>query len=83
MRPEDILHWLRERPFRPFRLTLSNGVTYEVRHPDLVLVGRSALTIGTPVAGAAFPIYDRLDSVALVHINQIEPLPSGPSTIAG
>jgi hypothetical protein len=76
MRPNDLHEWLRNRPFQPFRLVLSNGTVYEVRHPDLVLVGRSTLTIGTPAPEFPEPTYDRLVTVALVHINQIEPLPA-------
>jgi hypothetical protein len=45
---ETILARLRERPFRPFVLMASEGLRYEIRHPDLVLVGPHDLTIGHP-----------------------------------
>jgi hypothetical protein len=34
MRPEDILERLRARPFQPFRLYLSDGAIYEIRHAE-------------------------------------------------
>ena len=81
MRPEDILTLLRAQPFVPFRFHLSNGTTYEIRHPEFVMVGRSSLVIGLPRPNAREPVYDRFVTVALLHINQIEPLvsPSQPA----
>lgn len=50
MRPDDFLTWLKAQPFRPFRFTLVRGKSYDVRHPELVRVGRTTLTLFTPVA---------------------------------
>ena len=38
MRPEDILELLRKHPFEPFRIHRSDGVAYDVRHPDMAIV---------------------------------------------
>jgi hypothetical protein len=76
MRPEDLNKWLRASPFRPFRLYLTNGHTYDVRHPELVMVGRSAIIVGTPSLEHADPVYDDYTTVALLHINDIKPLPA-------
>ncbi len=40
MRPADLLAWLRQAPFVPFRLCLNSGRTYEIRHPEMLRVGR-------------------------------------------
>ena len=34
MAPEEIVTALRRQPFVPFRMTLTEGGTYEVRHPE-------------------------------------------------
>ena len=34
MRPEDLRNFLRQKPFRPFRVTLTDGRIYEIRHPE-------------------------------------------------
>jgi hypothetical protein len=37
MRPEDILDMLRKHPFEPFRIHRSDGVAFDVRHPDMAI----------------------------------------------
>jgi hypothetical protein len=37
MGQSDFLYLLRRRPFLPFRVFLSDGSTYDVRHPDQAL----------------------------------------------
>jgi hypothetical protein len=80
MRSEDIREYVKQEPFQPFRLTLTDGRTYEVHHPELVMVGRSALAIGLPRPGDPEPVYDRLVTVSLLHIMQLEALASSTST---
>jgi hypothetical protein len=72
--PEDIQARLRQRPFHPLRIIASEGLHYDIVHPDLVLVGRRDLMIG--YADPASPtIYDGVVRVALVHIVALEELP--------
>ncbi len=76
MRPEDVREFLRRRPFRPFRLTLTDGRTYDVMHPELAIVGRSWVEVGLARPGDPENIAERLISVSLLHIMQIEPMES-------
>jgi hypothetical protein len=77
-RAEQIQDRLREQPFRPIRIIASEGLRYDILHPDLVLVGERDLTIGFP--SAANPrLYNRLIRVAIIHIVGIEDLPSTAS----
>jgi hypothetical protein len=76
MRPEDVLVELRRQPFVPLLFRLSNGREYTVRHPDLVLVGRSSLNIGTPAPDLPPGVYDHYEIVSLLHVAQIVPLPA-------
>jgi hypothetical protein len=77
--PEEIQSRLRERPFHPFRIVASEGLRYDINHPDLVLVGRRDLMIG--FADPASPtIYDRVTRVALVHIIALEEPPTGATS---
>jgi hypothetical protein len=71
MGSEDIQELVRRQPFRPFRITLTDGRTYDVRHPELAMVGRSTVAIGLPANGDE-TIYDRLVTVELLHIMQTE-----------
>lgn len=74
MRTEDIQEYLRPRPFSPFRVTLTDGRTYDVRHPDMAMLGRSSITIGIPREGDVSSVYDRVVTVALIHVMQIDAL---------
>jgi hypothetical protein len=76
MRPEDVREFVRRRPFQPFRITLTDGRAYEVFHPDLAMVGRSIVAVGLPRPDDPEAIFDRLVTVSLLHIMQVEPIPA-------
>jgi hypothetical protein len=62
---------LGQRPFRPFRLVMSSGQAYDVRHPEMALLTRTDLLVGTDVddgVPAAFKI------CSLLHVTTVEPL---------
>jgi hypothetical protein len=68
---ETVQARLRERPFQPFRIVVSEGLRYEIRHPDLVFVGRRDIMIGHPDRITP-TVYDQVTRVAYVHIVAIE-----------
>jgi hypothetical protein len=72
MRSEDIQQLVRREPFKPFRITLTDGRTFDVRHPEMAMVGRTTVAIGLPANGNEETIYDRLVTVDLLHIMQTE-----------
>jgi hypothetical protein len=74
MQFQDVYEYVRRRPFEPFRLTLTDGRTYDVTHPELVMVGLSSVAIGFPAREHGGPPYDRVVSVSMSHIMQIEPV---------
>jgi hypothetical protein len=76
---EEILKRMRVRPFRPVRIVASEGMHFDIKHPDMVFVGRHDLTIGTPDP-ASPSIYEGVVRVALVHVVALEDLPSSPPT---
>jgi hypothetical protein len=77
MTQEDLQDAARRHPFQPFRLVLTTGETFDIRHPDLILVGRRAAIIGitNEPGGTAF---DRTFKVDLFHVVGIEELPVSP-----
>jgi len=72
MRPEDVREHVVKQPFKPFRIFMSDGATFDILHPDLCLIGRSAVQFVIPVAKKPW-MYDRLAHCALIHITRIEP----------
>ena len=71
MRPTDLMNVLRARPFRPFRLVMSDGTVYEVRHPEIVIVARSTAVIGDPAPDSP-EMAERYDIIGLAHIVRID-----------
>lgn len=79
MRPEDLLELFRARPFEPFRLHMSDGAAFDIRHPDMAIVQRSKVTVAVPgVAGPDGPA-ERTINCALMHITRTEPLNGEPT----
>ncbi len=82
MRSKDLLEHLRRRPFRRFRLVLTDGRAFEVRHPELVMVGTSTLTIALVQPRDPEPMHDRQVTVPLVEVLRVEPAESSPAPSA-
>jgi len=62
---------LSHRPFEPFRLCLSNGERYEIRHPEMALVVRSGVLIATSDAKGEppeVPVW-----CGFLHVAAVEP----------
>ncbi len=73
MRPEEMTQLLRKRPFTPLRIHLTDGTTYEIHHPEQVLVLRQRLDIGVlpdPTTG----VLEAVDSCSLLHVVRVEQL---------
>ncbi|MEX2216650.1 MAG: hypothetical protein WD768_21230 [Phycisphaeraceae bacterium] len=62
---------LTRRPFQPFRLVMSSGQKYEVRHPELAMLTRSDMLVGTDLKDGV-PAEFRICS--LLHVTAVEPL---------
>ena len=75
MPPQPLLQALGQRPFAPFRLHVSDGVSYVIKHPDLLWLGPGYAIIGLPpsVPQAGLMI-ERHEVVDLEHITRLEPL---------
>jgi hypothetical protein len=79
MAPEEIATALRRQPFVPFRMTLTEGSTYEVRHPELCMVGRCSAIIGITSWDDPDRLFDRSVTLDLLNIVKLEPLETAGS----
>ncbi len=82
MTHDELQDAARRQPFEPFRVILTTGAHYDIRHPDLIMVGRRSAVLGitTEPNGTA---YDRTIKVDLLHVVGIEELPVGPPSTNG
>jgi len=70
---------IKQRPFVPLRLMTSDGESYDVYHPDLVIVGQRYLIVGT--ASSKDPNrYEQVSRVSILHITALEDLPAPQSS---
>ena len=65
-------------PFRPFRITTTSGRTFDIRHPEMVQVGRSTMTIFTFMANESDGTKEQQVEVSLLLTESIEPLDAIP-----
>jgi hypothetical protein len=73
MTPQEIHNYVRAEPFRPFRIHMVSGRTFDIHHPEMVRVGRRDLIIFTLVSEAP-DVHDRWDTVSPLLIESISHL---------
>jgi hypothetical protein len=69
---------LSQRPFRPFRLVMSSGQSYEVRHPEMAMLTRTDLLVGVGETEEGVPTEFRI--CLLLHVATIEPMAAGTAS---
>jgi hypothetical protein len=78
MTSREILNYVQALPFRPFRIRMNSGRTFDIHHPEMVRVGRGDLLIFTFVSDSP-DVYDRWEYVSLVLIESLSPLEASVS----
>lgn len=63
---------LRAKPFEPFRLVMSSGEKYEVKHPEMAWLTRTNILIGIGDTRDGVP--SRHKTCSLLHVTTIEPI---------
>ena len=71
MNAQTLRELIHHRPFKPFRIILSSGEAYEVRHPERALLTRSDMLVGLDVKDG-LPAEFRICS--LLHVATVEPI---------
>ena len=62
------------QPFKPFRICLSDGKSYDITNHDMMFVKRNAVLIGINFDDNS--IAERLVECALLHITRVEDIPA-------
>jgi hypothetical protein len=70
---QSVSKYLTAKPFRPFRITTASRRTFDVRHPEIVELRRTTMTIST--SDAELPDEkSHWYELSLMLIESIEPL---------
>jgi hypothetical protein len=73
MTPQAILGYVKAMPFRPFRIHMASGKTFDVRHREMVRVGRTNLLIFSFVSDQP-DVFDEWRSASLMLMESISHL---------
>lgn len=68
---DDIKARISEKSFPPLRVVTSSGQSYDITHPDLVMVGRRSIMIGT-ASNEKPSQYETVSRVAILHITELQ-----------
>jgi hypothetical protein len=71
---QRIASYVGAEPFRPFRITTASGRSFEIRHSEMVQVGRSTMTIFTFLSNEPDGAKERQVEVSLLLTESVEPL---------
>ena len=82
MTQEELREYGRRQPFEPFRVILTTGATYDIHHPDLIMVGHRSAILGL-TNDPAGTVYDRTIKVDLLHVVGVQELPTKPPSSNG
>jgi hypothetical protein len=74
MRPEEFRDMLLAKPFVPFRLFLTDGSVFEIRHPDQAATTKSAvhLVMSAEDEAGAYARQIRCSMIQVTRIESIE-----------
>lgn len=75
MTPQTVLGYVKAEPFRPFRVQVASGRTFDIRHPEMIKVLKSYILI-FKAAGDAWDIPEECESVSLMLTESISQLES-------
>jgi hypothetical protein len=78
MTVRDFRDLLTSRPFQPFRVVMSSGEAYEVRHPEMAWLTRTNLFVGIDADSEGIP--GRAKMCSLLHVTVVEPLGVGEAS---
>jgi hypothetical protein len=79
MTPASILNHTKAEPFRPFRIQMASGKTFDVRHPEMIRVGKTNLLVFSFVSDEP-EVFDEWQSFSLMLMESISHLESPVSS---
>jgi len=75
MRANELIELTRQQPFQPLRIHMTDGRTYDVRHPDQIIVLRHRVDIGVEPDEETAAVL-RVEHCSLLHVGRVEQLAS-------
>ena len=76
MNTETLQGLLHRQPFQPFEVRMSNGDIHQIRHPEMALLLRSNIILGSPES-------DDFEFLSLLHVVDVKAIPMAPDSANG
>lgn len=76
--PSQILTYVQAQPFRPFRIHMASGKTFDVRHPEMVKVGKNVVLVFRFSAGE-YELVEDWETASLMLAESISHLDASPA----
>ena len=76
---DELVTMVTRRPFRPFRVSVSDGTDFVVLRPEMIMVTHTTAVVGIvgeSSSHGAYPQIDRFAVVDLLHITRAAELSS-------
>jgi len=68
---------MREKPFKPFRINTSDGKSYDIVHPEMILINKNRVTVAIydegEVPGEDLPSREAI--ISPLHVASVEDVP--------
>ena len=71
MTSRKLVDYVTAEPFRPFRIKMASGQSFDIRHPEMILVGRTSVRVYTATGDDD---NEKWHDVSLMLMETIEPL---------
>ena len=71
---QRLANYVGAEPFRPFRISMASGQSFEIRHPEMISLGRSTARIYTFMSDDPEEATQREHEVSLLLMESVEPL---------
>ena len=69
---EQLRELMRAKPFKPFRICLSDGSGYDITNHDMAMVGQNTVEVGVHLNAQGFAAY--FARCSILHITKLEDL---------
>jgi hypothetical protein len=76
MNYKEVMTHVTAEPFRPFRIHTASGRSFEIKHPEVVQVGKTTLTISIPLSDDIPDAEGLWYKLSLMLIESIKPVDS-------
>ena len=73
MTRRNLLRYFDSEPFRPFRIKMTSGEMFEIRHPEMLFIGRTTARVFTWLSENDEEAKEHEREISILLIESIEP----------